>query len=58
VTVITFHELRYAHGRAGGVATRKLQEWLGHADVETTQIYTYYAPDEYEIPMVNEGFGV
>jgi hypothetical protein len=40
-----------------GVDIRELHERLGHADVKTTQIYTYYAPDEYQIAMVNEGFG-
>jgi integrase len=59
VTVITFHELRHTFATrmaAQGVPIRKLQEWLGHADSATTQIYTHYAPDEHEIAMVNEGF--
>jgi integrase len=59
VTVITFHELRhtFATQMAGqGVPLRKLQDWLGHADIKTTQIYTHYAPDEHEISMVNQGF--
>ncbi len=58
-SVITFHQLRhtFATRMAGqGVPIRKLQEWLGHADIKTTQIYTHYAPDEHEITMVNEGF--
>ncbi len=59
VTEITFHELRhtFATQMAGqGVPLRKLQEWLGHADIKTTQIYTHYAPDEHEVAMVNASF--
>ena len=59
VSVITFHELRHTFATrmaAQGVPLRKLQEWLGHADIKTTQIYMHYAPDEHEVAMVNEGF--
>jgi integrase len=59
VTVITFHELRHTFATrmaAQGVPLRKLQEWLGHADIKTTQIYMHYAPDEHEVALVNEGF--
>jgi len=59
VSVITFHELRHTFATrmaARGVPLRKLQEWLGHADIKTTQIYMHYAPDEHEVAMVNEGF--
>jgi site-specific recombinase XerD len=61
VTEITFHELRHTFATsmaASGVPLRKIQEWLGHADSKTTQIYTHYAPDEHEIQMVNDGFAV
>jgi integrase len=60
VTEITFHELRHTFATtmaANGVPLRKIQEWLGHADSKTTQIYTHYAPDEHEVQMVNDGFG-
>jgi integrase len=59
VSVITFHELRHTFATqmaAKGVPLRKLQEWLGHADIKTTQIYMHYAPDEHEVVMVNEAF--
>jgi integrase len=59
VSVITFHELRHTFATrmaAQGVPLRKLQEWLGHADIKTTQIYMHYAPDEHEIAMINEAF--
>jgi integrase len=59
VQVITFHELRHTFATrmaSQGVPLRKLQEWLGHADIKTTQIYMHYAPDEHEVTMVNEAF--
>jgi integrase len=59
VTIITFHELRHTFATqmaAQGVPLRKLQEWLGHADIKTTQIYMHYAPDEHEVAMVNDAF--
>jgi hypothetical protein len=32
------------------------QEFMGHADSETRQIYAHYAPSEHEIQVVNEVF--
>lgn len=48
VTAITFHELRHTFGTqmaAAGAPLRAIQEWLGHADAKTTEIYAHYAPD-------------
>jgi integrase len=48
VDQITFHELRHTFGTqlaAAGVPLRTIQEWMGHADAKTTEIYRHYAPD-------------
>lgn len=45
---ITFHELRHTFGTqmaAAGAPLRAIQEWMGHADASTTEIYSHYAPD-------------
>ena len=45
---ITFHELRHTFGTqlaAARVPLRTIQEWMGHQDAKTTEIYRHYAPD-------------
>ena len=45
---LTFHELRHTFGTqmaAAGAPLRAIQEWMGHADASTTEIYSHYAPD-------------
>ncbi len=39
-----------------GDPLRRLQYWMGHADIKTTQIYAHYQPDDYEADMVDEAF--
>ena len=57
--VITFHDLRHTFATqlaASGEPLRVIQEFLGHADIKTTQIYAHYAPSGREIEMVNGAF--
>ena len=57
--VITFHDLRHTFGTrlaANGEPLRAIQEFLGHADSKTTQIYAHYAPSEHEVKMVDDAF--
>jgi integrase len=59
VQPIRFHDLRHTFGTrlaASGRPMRMIQEFMGHADSKTTQIYTHYAPSEYEVEIVNEAF--
>jgi integrase len=55
VRPIRFHDLRHTfatHLAASGQPMRTIQEFLGHADAKTTQIYAHYAPSEHEVAMV------
>jgi integrase len=59
VRVVRFHDLRhtFATGLAAtGQPLRTIQEFLGHADAKTTQIYAHYAPSAQEVAMVNAAF--
>jgi integrase len=54
-----FHDLRHTFGTqmaAGGVPLRTIQEWMGHADAKTTQIYADYAPAANEAAIVEAAF--
>jgi len=45
---IRFHDLRHTFGTrmaAAGAPLRTIQEWMGHRDYKTTEIYADYAPD-------------
>lgn len=54
-----FHDLRHTFGTrmaAAGVPLRTLQEWMGHAHIETTMIYAGYSPSRHEAEMVAAAF--
>jgi len=44
---IVFHDLRHTMGTlcaAKGIDLRKIQAWMGHADIQTTMRYLHYVP--------------
>jgi integrase len=59
VREVRFHDLRHTFATrlaASGQPLRTIQEFLGHADSKTTQIYAHYAPSEHEVQIVNDAF--
>jgi integrase len=48
VREVRFHDLRHTFGThmaAAGAPLRAIQEWMGHADYKTTQMYADYSLD-------------
>jgi integrase len=59
VRVVRFHDLRHTFATrlaASGQPMRTIQEFMGHADSKTTQIYAHYAPSAHEVEMLNAAF--
>lgn len=60
VRPVRFNDLRHTFGTrmaAAGVPLRTIQEWMGHRDIKTTQIYADYQPDDrLEAEMVERAF--
>jgi integrase len=59
VRPVRFHDLRHTFATrlaASGTPIRTIQEFLGHVDSKTTQIYAHYAPSEREVQLVDEAF--
>jgi integrase len=59
VREVRFEDLRHTFGTrlaANGVPPRDIQEWMGHEDIRTTQIYAAYEPREHEVEALNEAF--
>jgi integrase len=57
---LRFHDLRHTFGtRMISVADiRRVQEWMGHADVQTTMKYLHYAPREEDARLVAKAFRI
>jgi integrase len=53
-----FHDLRHTFGtRMIAMADiRRVQEWMGHADIQMTMRYLHYAPREEDARLVAEAF--
>jgi integrase len=59
VRPVRFHDLRHTFATqlaASGTPIRTIQEFLGHADSKTTQIYAHYAPSAHEVKLVDDAF--
>ena len=57
-----FHDLRHTFGTqmsGAGVPMPTLQEWMGHRELRTTEIYADYLPDDKrERDLIDKAFGV
>jgi integrase len=59
ISRLRFHDLRHTFGTlmaAAGVPMRTLQEWMGHANLTTTEIYAHYAPRPDDQKWVERAF--
>jgi len=57
---LRFHDLRHTFGTRmiAKADIRRVQEWMGHADVQTTMKYLHYAPRPEDARLVAEAFRV
>ena len=57
---LRFHDLRHTFGTRmiAKADIRRVQEWMGHADIQTTMRYLHYAPREEDARLVTEAFRV
>ena len=55
---LRFHDLRHTFGTRmiAKADVRRVQEWMGHADIQTTMKYLHYAPREEDARLVAEAF--
>ncbi len=57
---LRFHDLRHTFGTRmiAKADVRRVQEWMGHADIQTTMKYLHYAPRAEDARLVAEAFAV
>ena len=57
---LRFHDLRHTFGTRmiAKADIRRVQEWMGHADVQTTMKYLHYVPRPDDAALVAEAFKV
>lgn len=57
---LRFHDLRHTFGTRmiAKADIRRVQEWMGHADTQTTMRYLHYAPRAEDAALVAEAFAV
>ena len=57
---LRFHDLRHTFGTRmiAKADIRRVQEWMGHADVQTTMKYLHYVPREKDAELVAEAFAI
>src|SRR6185437_8210055 len=57
---LRFHDLRHTFGTRmiAKADISRVQEWMGHADIQTTMRYLHYAPRREDAALVAEAFRV
>jgi len=57
---LRFHDLRHTFGTRmiARADIRRVQEWMGHGDVQTTMKYLHYAPRAEDARLVAEAFAI
>ncbi len=55
---LRFHDLRHVFGTRmiAKADIRRVQEWMGHADIQTTMRYLHYAPRGDDAQLVADAF--